>query len=32
MDADFKKLMEVMGDEVVDREGRRIGKLAQIAL
>ena len=32
MDADFKKLMEVMGDEVVDCEGRRIGKLAQIAL
>jgi sporulation protein YlmC with PRC-barrel domain len=32
MDADFKNLMHVMGDHVVDAEGRRIGKLTQIAL
>ncbi len=32
MKADFNQLMQAMGDQVLDREGRRIGKLSQIAL
>jgi len=30
--ADFNELMQAIGDRVVDRDGRRIGKLEQIAL
>jgi sporulation protein YlmC with PRC-barrel domain len=32
MDGDFDTLMHVVGEPVVDGEGQRIGKVAQIAL
>ena len=31
MDADFVKLMHTRGEHVVDRDGGRIGKIAQVA-